>query len=56
MYFAGTNFCDGERLEPTIHSKNTAKRLNIQKKYRLNIDFEMTGEFNIQIINSFMLS
>ena len=43
------------KIEPTSRSKNTANGFNVQKN-QFDIDFEMTIEFNIQIINSLLHS
>ena len=42
-------------IEPTSRSKNTANGFYVQKN-QFNIDFEMTIEFNIQIIKSLLHS
>ena len=44
------------QIEPTSLTKNTANGFTAKKKINLMLIFEMTSEFNIQIINSLLHS
>ena len=44
------------KIQLISRSKNTANGFNVKKKNQFDIDFEMTSEFNTELINTLLHS